>query len=152
MHHGVWDYDPPAAPILHDITVNGRKIKAVTLLTKQDMSFVFDRVTGKPVWPIEERPVPHIRRAGRATVADPAFPDETRACTRRSGYHEDDLIDFTPELRAEALAIAEAVCARADVHADHAGHRGRHAGHLGISRATAAARTGTAAHSIPKPA
>ena len=106
VHHGLWDYDPPAAPILHDITIDGRTIKAVTLLTKQNMSFVFDRVTGKPVWPIEERPVPQIVVHGERQSPTQPFPTKP-AMYSRQGYHEDDLIDFTPELKAEALAIAE---------------------------------------------
>ncbi len=106
VHHGVWDYDPPAAPILHDMTVGGRTIKAVTLLTKQNMSFVFDRVTGKPVWPIEERPVPQIAVAGERYSPTQPFPTKPAPYSRQ-GYLEDDLIDFTPELKAEALAIAK---------------------------------------------
>ena len=106
VHHGVWDYDPPAAPILHDITMGGRTIKAVTLLTKQNMSFVFDRVTGKPVWPIEERPVPQIAVPGERHSPTQPFPTKPAPYSRQ-GYHEDDLIDFTPELKAEALAIAK---------------------------------------------
>jgi quinoprotein glucose dehydrogenase len=105
VHHGVWDYDPPAAPMLHDITVDGRTIKAVTLLTKQNMSFVFDRVTGKPVWPIEERPVPQIAVPGERHSPTQPFPTRPAPYSRQ-GYLEDDLIDFTPELKAEALAIA----------------------------------------------
>ncbi len=106
VHHGVWDYDPPAAPILHDITVDGRTIKAVTVLTKQNMSFVFDRVTGKPVWPIEERPVPQIAVPGERHSPTQPFPTKPAPYSRQ-GYHEDDLIDFTPELKAEALEIAK---------------------------------------------
>ncbi|HKQ80166.1 MAG TPA: carboxymuconolactone decarboxylase family protein [Blastocatellia bacterium] len=106
LHHGVWDYDLPAAPILHDITVDGRTIKAVTVLTKQNMSFVFDRATGKPVWPIEERPVPQIAVPGERHSPTQPFPTKP-ALYSRQGYHEDDLIDFTPELKAEALAIAK---------------------------------------------
>ncbi|MGE0130771.1 MAG: carboxymuconolactone decarboxylase family protein [Blastocatellales bacterium] len=106
VHHGVWDYDLPAAPILHDITVGGRTIKAVTVLTKQNMSFVFDRVTGKPVWPIEERPVPQIAVSGERHSPTQPFPTKP-AFYSRQGYLEDDLIDFTPELKAEALAIAK---------------------------------------------
>ncbi len=106
VHHGVWDYDPPAAPILHDITLNGRTIKAVTLLTKQNMSFVFDRLTGQPVWPIEERPVPQIAVPGERHSPTQPFPTRPVPYSRQ-GYHEDDLIDFTPQLKAEALAIAQ---------------------------------------------
>src|SRR4029450_5721410 len=57
-HHGLWDYDPPAAPVLVTMTVSGKKIDGVVLVTKQGFAFVFDRVSGKPVWPIDERPVP----------------------------------------------------------------------------------------------
>ena len=105
VHHGVWDYDAPAAPILHDIVMNGRRIKAVTLLTKQNMSFVFDRVTGKPVWPIEERPVPQIAVPGERHSKTQPFPTKPAPYSKQ-GYHEDDLIDFTPALKAEALKIA----------------------------------------------
>ena len=106
VHHGVWDYDPPAAPILGDITVNGRKIRSVTLLTKQAMSFVFDRKTGKPVWPIEERPVPASDVPGERLSPTQPFPTRP-APYEKLGYHEEDLIDFTPYLRAEALEIAK---------------------------------------------
>jgi glucose dehydrogenase/alkylhydroperoxidase family enzyme len=106
VHHGVWDYDPPAAPILHNITLQGRTIKAVTLLTKQNMSFVFDRVTGRPVWPIEERPVPQIAVPGERHSPTQPFPTKPVPYSRQ-GYHDDELIDFTPELKAEALAIAK---------------------------------------------
>jgi glucose dehydrogenase/cytochrome c553 len=105
LHHGIWDYDLPAAPVLGDIKVNGKTIRAVTLLTKQAMSFVFDRVTGAPVWPIEERPVPASDVPGERLSPTQPFPTKP-APYERHGYHEEDLIDFTPELRAEALAIA----------------------------------------------
>src|ERR1035441_4083269 len=67
VHHGVWDWDPPTAPMLLDITVAGRRIKAVAQITKQAWVYVFDRVTGKPVWPIEERPVPRADVPGART-------------------------------------------------------------------------------------
>ena len=79
VHHGVWDWDPPTAPTLLDITVDGRPIKAVAQITKQAWVYVFDRVTGKPVWPIEERPVPQIRRARRTHLAHPAVSHEAPA-------------------------------------------------------------------------
>jgi quinoprotein glucose dehydrogenase len=106
VHHGAWDYDPPAAPILGDIKVDGRKIRAVTRLTKQAMSFVFDRRTGKPVWPIEERPVPASDVPGERLSPTQPFPTK-RLPYERLGYNEEDLIDFTPFLRAEALDIAK---------------------------------------------
>ena len=86
VHHGLWDYDLPAAPILATITVGGRRIDAVVQLTKQGFAFVFDRVTGEPVWPIEERAGAAERRARRAGVADAAVSDQaagvraSRAC------------------------------------------------------------------------
>jgi glucose dehydrogenase len=104
-HHGLWDYDPPAAPVLGDIVVNGRTIKTVTQLTKQGLSFVFDRITGEPVWPIAELPVPQSEVPGEQTSATQPFP-QLPPPYLSLGYHEDDLIDFTPELRSEALAIA----------------------------------------------
>lgn len=105
VHHGVWDYDPPAAPILGDIVVDGKRIKAVTQVTKQSMSFVFDRVTGQPVWPIEERAVPASDVPGERL--SPTQPFATKpAPYEKLGYREEDLIDFTPELRKEALEIA----------------------------------------------
>ncbi len=109
VHHGVWDYDPPAAPILHDVVKDGKTIKAVTQLTKQGMSFVFDRVTGEPVWPIEERPVPQLPKGMdlKGERLSPTQPFPTRpAPYTQLGYSEDGLIDFTPALRAEAVKIA----------------------------------------------
>ena len=76
VHHGLWDYDPPAPPTLVTMTIDGRRVDAVVQLTKQGFAFVFDRVSGQPVWPIEERPVPAQRRAGRARVADAAVSDQ----------------------------------------------------------------------------
>ena len=76
VHHGIWDMDIPCAPILADITVNGRTIKAVAQPTKQAFLYVFDRVTGQPIWPIEERPVPQGDVPGRVVFADAAVPDQ----------------------------------------------------------------------------
>src|SRR5204863_9630286 len=106
VHHDVWDYDLPAAPILGDITVDGRRIKAVIQLTKHGFAFVFDRVTGRPVWPIEERAVPASTVPGEKTSPTQPFPTKPPAFTRQ-GLTVDDLIDFTPELRAGARAIAD---------------------------------------------
>ena len=116
VHHDLWDFDLPAAPILADIRVDGRPIKAVVQLTKQAFAFVFDRVTGKPVWPIEERPVPSSDTPGERTSPTQPFPDQAAAFDRQ-GVTVDDLIDFTPELRAEAVAAREALQDRSDVHA-----------------------------------
>ena len=74
VHHTVWDYDLPAAPNLIDITVDGRQIKAVAQITKQGFTFVFDRATGEPVWPIEERPVPQSTVPGERTSPTQPFP------------------------------------------------------------------------------
>ena len=104
MHHDLWDYDPPAAPILIDIVVDGRPIKAVVLLTKQSFAYVFDRVTGEPVWPIVERPVPQSNVPGERTSTTQPFPTKPPAFDLQ-GATEENLIDFTPELRAEALEI-----------------------------------------------
>lgn len=104
VHHGLWDYDLPAAPALLDITVGGRPVKAVAQITKQGFVFVFDRATGEPVWAIEERPVAQSRVPGERTSPTQPFPTRP-APFERQGLAIDDLIDFTPELRAEAEAI-----------------------------------------------
>tara|TARA_B100001123_G_scaffold401666_1_gene488600 strand:+ start:12907 stop:14889 length:1983 start_codon:yes stop_codon:yes gene_type:complete len=104
VHHGVWDWDTPNAPILLDIEMNGRPIKAVAQATKQAWLYVFDRVTGEPVWPIEERPVPQTDVPGEKTSPTQPFPTKPAAFDRQ-GFTEDDLIDFTPALKAEALQI-----------------------------------------------
>jgi quinoprotein glucose dehydrogenase len=104
VHHGIWDYDTPAPPILCDIVVDGEPIRAVAQVTKHGFTFVFDRVTGKPVWPIEERPVPQSDAPGERT--SPTQPHPTKpAAYERQGVTEDDVIDFTPELREAALEI-----------------------------------------------
>jgi quinoprotein glucose dehydrogenase len=105
VHHGIWDMDIPCAPILADITINGQTIKAVAQPTKQAFLYVFDRVTGKPIWPIVERPVEQSTVPGEKTSATQPFPTKPGAYDRQ-GSSIDDLIDFTPELRAEALKIA----------------------------------------------
>lgn len=104
VHHDLWDYDLAAAPIVGDLTVAGRRIKAVVQVTKMAMTFVFDRATGAPVWPIEERPVPGSTVPGERPAATQPFPTRPPPFDRH-GLTTDDLIDFTPELRAEAIAI-----------------------------------------------
>ncbi len=104
VHHGLWDYDLPAAPSLIDITVDGKRIKAVAQVTKQAFLYVFDRVTGKPVWPIEEQPVPASSVPGERASKTQPFPSKP-APIDIQGVREDDLVDFTPELRKEALEI-----------------------------------------------
>jgi quinoprotein glucose dehydrogenase len=97
----LWDYDLPASPNLLDITVNGRRIKAVAQVTKQGFLFTFDRVTGEPVWPIEERPVPPSDVPGEHAARTQPFPTKP-APFEYQGVAVDDLVDFTPELRAMA--------------------------------------------------
>jgi len=104
VHHGLWDYDFPAAPTLVDIKVDGKRIKAVAQVSKQGFTYVFDRVTGKPVWPIEERAVPQTIVPGERTSPTQPFPTKPPAFTRQ-GITENDLMDFTPELRAEAIKV-----------------------------------------------
>jgi quinoprotein glucose dehydrogenase len=105
IHHGIWDWDIPCAPILTDITVNGSKIKAIAQPTKQAWVYVFDRVTGKPIWPIEERPVPQSDAPGEKTSPTQPFPTKPPAFDRQ-GTSEADLLDFTPEIKAEAMKMA----------------------------------------------
>lgn len=103
IHHDIWDYDVPAAPILVDVDVEGRgPSRLVVALTKQGWAFVFDRVTGAPIWPIEERPVPPSDVPGERASPTQPFPTKP-APFDRQGISVDDLIDFTPELRAEAM-------------------------------------------------
>ena len=106
IHHGIWDYDTPAAPNLIDIYVDGREIKALAQVTKQGFTYVFDRATGVPVWPIVERAVPQGLIPGERTSPTQPFPTKPPPFVRQ-GLTEDDVIDFTPELRAEALEILE---------------------------------------------
>ena len=105
IHHGIWDYDIPTPPTLIDITVDGREIKAVAQITKQAFTYVFDRVTGEPVWPIEERPVPASTVPGEQAAPTQPFPTRPPPFDRQ-GVSNDDLLDFTPELAAEARRIA----------------------------------------------
>jgi quinoprotein glucose dehydrogenase len=106
VHHDLFDYDLPAAPILIDITVDGRARQALAQVTKQGFVFVLDRATGEPVWPIEERAVPASTVPGE--VAAPTQPYPTKPPPyEHQGLTVDDLIDFTPELRAEALEIVK---------------------------------------------
>ncbi len=105
IHHDIWDYDTPAPPILADINVDGKKIQAVVQVTKQAFAYVFDRVTGIPVWPIEERPVPKSDVKGEWTSPTQPFPTKPKPFDRQ-GYSEDILVDFTPEIKKEAIKIA----------------------------------------------
>jgi quinoprotein glucose dehydrogenase len=104
VHHPIWDYDIPAPPILADIVVNGKPIRAVAQPTKQAFLYVFDRITGQPVWPFEERPVPKGDVPGEWYSPTQPFPTSPPAYDRQ-GVTLDDLIDFTPELKAEAVKL-----------------------------------------------
>lgn len=106
VHHGLWDSDIPCAPMLVDITVAGRNIKAVAQITKQGWVYVFDRATGQPVWPIEERPAPAGDVPGEWYSRTQPIPTRP-AAFERQGVSPEDLIDFTPALRAEALKAME---------------------------------------------
>ena len=108
VHHGIWDHDIPCGPLLVDITVNGKPIKALAQPTKQAFLYVFDRVTGKPIWPIEERPVEKGDVPGEWYSPTQPFPLDAHGnlfAYDRQGFLRDDLIDFTPELRAEAEKV-----------------------------------------------
>jgi quinoprotein glucose dehydrogenase len=107
VHHGLWDYDPPAAPNLLDVIVDGRPVRAVAQITKQGFVFVFDRETGRPLWPIEERPVPTDTDL-EGEVPSPTQPFPTRpAPFEAQGATFDDLVDFTPEIRAMARTAVD---------------------------------------------
>ena len=106
VHHDLWDSDPAAAPNLVDINVNGKRIKAVAQAAKTGFVYVFDRETGEPVWPIEEREVPQSDIPGEEASPTQPFPTKPPAFDRQ-GLTEDDLIDFTPQLRADAEALLE---------------------------------------------
>ena len=105
IHHGIWDYDNPSPPTLLDVTHDGRRIKAVAVVTKQGHTYVFDREDGTPLWPIIEMPVPQSDVPGERTSLTQPIPSRP-APFERQGFTVDDLIDFTPELKAEAMEIA----------------------------------------------
>ncbi len=105
VHHDIWDYDLASPPILADVTVNGRARKIVAQPTKQGFLFVFDRVTGEPIWPIEERPVEQSKAPGEKTWPTQPFPTKP-APFELQGTSDDHLIDLTPALKQEAREIA----------------------------------------------
>jgi quinoprotein glucose dehydrogenase len=106
LHHGLWDYDLPAAPILGDIRVNGRTVKALVQVTKQAYTFVLDRTNGKPIFPIEERPVPKGEVPGEWYSPTQPIPTKPPAFDQQ-GVSDKDLLDYTPELKAEAKKIVD---------------------------------------------
>jgi quinoprotein glucose dehydrogenase len=106
IHHEIWDYDLSAAPLLMDITVGGKPIKAVAVPSKQGYLYVFDRETGKPVWPIVEKPVPRGDVPGEWYAPTQPFPTKP-APYARTGVTPDELIDFTPEMHSQALELVK---------------------------------------------
>jgi quinoprotein glucose dehydrogenase len=104
IHHGMWDFDMAAPPIICDLTVNGRTIKAVVQPTKQSWLYAFDRTNGQPIWPMVERPAPKGDTPGEWYSPTQPFVTKPPAYDRQ-GVAIDDLIDFTPELRAEAVKL-----------------------------------------------
>ena len=106
VHHDIWDYDMPPHPILVNLNVDGKPVKAVVQFTKQAFAYVFDRTNGRPVWPLVERPVPQTDVPGEWTSPTQPFPSKPPAFDAQ-GITHDDLIDFTPELRAEAIKAIE---------------------------------------------
>lgn len=104
IHHDIWDYDVSAAPVLCDITVDDKEINAVAQVTKQSFCYVFDRVTGEPVWPIEEKPVPPSDTPGEQASPTQPFPTKPAAFDLQ-GFSKQDVTNLTPQLREEALAI-----------------------------------------------
>ena len=106
IHHDIWDYDVPPHPILVDINVDGRPVKALVQFSKQGFTYVFDRTNGKPVWPIDEKPVPQSETPGEKTSATQPIPSKPPAFERQ-GVTPDDLVDFTPAIKAEALKAIE---------------------------------------------
>ncbi len=106
VHHDIWNYDTPTAPVLMDVTVDGVDIPAVVQITKQSFAYAFNRETGEPIWPIEERPVPEALMPGEQLSPTQPFPTRP-APYDMQGLSEDDLIDFTPELRQKALEVLD---------------------------------------------
>ncbi len=104
VHHGLWDYDLPGAPVLLPIDVDGRRIDAVAAAGKTGFLYVFDRESGEPVWPIEERPVPGSDVPGERAAPTQPFPTRPPPFARQ-GFSEEDVIDFTPEVREKALKM-----------------------------------------------
>jgi quinoprotein glucose dehydrogenase len=106
VHHDIWNYDTPTAPILMDVTVDGREVKGLFQATKQNFLYALDRETGEPIWPIEERAVPASTVPGEQLSLTQPFPTRP-APYDLQGRNEDDLIDYTPEIYQQALQIAQ---------------------------------------------
>ena len=106
VHHGLWDYDLPAAPTLIDIEINGNPIKAVAQVSKQAFVYVFNRETGEPIWPIVETAVPQSDIPGEKSSPTQPIPSRP-APFDLQGLKEEDVINFNPELKKEALSIID---------------------------------------------
>jgi quinoprotein glucose dehydrogenase len=104
VHHGLWDYDLPAPPNVVSIRAGGRNVDAVVAPTKQGFLFVFDRVTGRPLWPIEERAVPASDVPGEEAWPTQPVPSKPKPFAPQ-GFTERDVADFTPEIKAAALKV-----------------------------------------------
>ena len=106
IHHGLWDWDLSCAPILFDMNVNGKRVKALAQPTKSAFLFVLNRETGEPIWPIEERPVPQSEVPSEKTSPTQPFPTKPKPFDRQ-GFSLDDVLDFTPELHREGLELVK---------------------------------------------
>jgi quinoprotein glucose dehydrogenase len=106
-HHPLWNFDMSSAPIVADVTVDGRPRKVLAVPSKQGWLYVFDRITGEPVWPIVEKPVPQSDVPGEKTARTQPHPPDSLLYARNVFKNPDDLVDFTPELRAEAVERAK---------------------------------------------
>ena len=106
VHHDIWNFDNPTAPVLLDVTVDGEPTPILVQTTKQGWAYTFNRETGEPIWPIEERPVPQSEVPGEQLSLTQPFPTWPLAYEEQ-GLTEDQLIDFTPELRLDALGIIQ---------------------------------------------
>jgi quinoprotein glucose dehydrogenase len=106
VHHDIWNYDTPTAPVLLDVTRNGEVVPIVAQVTKQSFVYTFNRETGEPIWPIEERPVPASLVPGEQLSETQPFPTKP-APYEIQGLTEDDLIDFTPEMRQQMIEILD---------------------------------------------
>ncbi|GMR17248.1 MAG: glucose/quinate/shikimate family membrane-bound PQQ-dependent dehydrogenase [Gammaproteobacteria bacterium] len=102
VHHDIWNYDTPTAPVLLDVSIDGKKVPIVVQTTKQNFAYTFNRETGEPIWPIVEHPVPASDIPGEKLSQTQPYPTRP-APYGLQGLAEDDLIDFTPELRAAAI-------------------------------------------------
>jgi len=106
VHHDIWNYDTPTAPVLLDVQQDGKTVPAIVQVTKQSFAYAFNRETGEPLWPIEERPVPAGLIPGEQLAATQPFPTKP-APYDIQGLTHDDLIDFTPELRQKAIDLVD---------------------------------------------